>query len=433
LVACEKAHEDIGSSLPALRQLYQQGLAATTMAKRRLISRQRREEAITAVEHVSPVLRALDDDGTMSRIAVVANWQNYKFEEPETGQAVAEVARQPKRGASGEVRPAVAVWLTAVTNGATPRVRITHPVMWPTVAAATCLGLLVVPALAIGTSSDPPSDASEPDVTVASAAPTLTAIAEPLLDRPQFDLSTNIALNEGREDVEAELWASAYAQATVEEPVAHGGSVDAEQWTAWIAFVVDGETVVQDDATIVRLIGVDSPEYGDCGYDEARRHTSQAVLGATVWFSRPKTSGPQDKYGRTLAYVTSAEGTDIGLTLITSGLAAARYDGYDGYDAHPRQDEYHRADAAVTHVCGDENPARQFDILAAAAAAAAASAPAPFADTSNGASGGSISDPWNRPGPDLDCKDIGKRVRVEPPDHHGLDRDGDGWGCESYG
>ena len=34
--------------------------------------------------------------------------------------------------------------------------------------------------------------------------------------------------------------------------------------------------------------------------------------------------------------------------------------------------------------------------------------------------------------PDLDCPDIGKRVWVGTKDHHGLDSDNDGWGCDSY-
>ena len=36
------------------------------------------------------------------------------------------------------------------------------------------------------------------------------------------------------------------------------------------------------------------------------------------------------------------------------------------------------------------------------------------------------------PPPDLNCGDISdKRFKVLPPDPHGLDRDGDGVGCES--
>jgi len=42
------------------------------------------------------------------------------------------------------------------------------------------------------------------------------------------------------------------------------------------------------------------------------------------------------------------------------------------------------------------------------------------------------SEPWNMPGPDLDCADIGHQVTITGPDYHDLDRDGDGIACESY-
>ncbi|WP_423463541.1 hypothetical protein ACO229_01865 [Promicromonospora sp. MS192] len=34
--------------------------------------------------------------------------------------------------------------------------------------------------------------------------------------------------------------------------------------------------------------------------------------------------------------------------------------------------------------------------------------------------------------PDLDCADIGRTVWVGTNDYHDLDRDNDGWGCDSY-
>lgn len=52
-------------------------------------------------------------------------------------------------------------------------------------------------------------------------------------------------------------------------------------------------------------------------------------------------------------------------------------------------------------------------------------------DSSSPSSGGG--EPWNSPGPDLDCGDIGHTVYINGPDYHRLDRDGDGVGCESYG
>jgi TolA-binding protein len=40
-------------------------------------------------------------------------------------------------------------------------------------------------------------------------------------------------------------------------------------------------------------------------------------------------------------------------------------------------------------------------------------------------------EPWNMPGPDLDCADIGHPVTITGTDYHDLDRDGDGIACES--
>ncbi len=76
------------------------------------------------------------------------------------------------------------------------------------------------------------------------------------------------------------------------------------------------------------------------------------------------------------------------------------------------------ADAAAAAAAA----AAQAERDAQAAAAAAAVEPEPAA-----------LEPWNMPGPDLDCSDIGKKVWISGIDYHRLDRDGDGWGCESYG
>ncbi len=76
------------------------------------------------------------------------------------------------------------------------------------------------------------------------------------------------------------------------------------------------------------------------------------------------------------------------------------------------------ADAAAAAAAA----AAQAERDAQAAAAAAAAEPEPAA-----------LEPWNMPGPDLDCADIGKKVWISGIDYHRLDRDGDGWGCETYG
>jgi len=83
-----------------------------------------------------------------------------------------------------------------------------------------------------------------------------------------------------------------------------------------------------------------------------------------------------------------------------------------------------------------ENARIQAEADAAAAAAAAAQAER---DAQAAAAAAAVEpepaalEPWNMPGPDLDCADIGKKVWISGIDYHRLDRDGDGWGCESYG
>jgi hypothetical protein len=134
------------------------------------------------------------------------------------------------------------------------------------------------------------------------------------------------------------------------------------------------------------------------------------VLGREVTLV-PGARDDRDAYDRLLRYVDVA-GKDAGRELITSGWAVARYDSRDGYGGHPREADYVALDAQV--------PDRTCPAQAPAPAAPARPA-APSAE------------PWNLPGPDLDCGDIGRRVRVTGSDYHRLDADGDGWGCESYG
>jgi hypothetical protein len=69
-----------------------------------------------------------------------------------------------------------------------------------------------------------------------------------------------------------------------------------------------------------------------------------------------------------------------------------------------------------------------------------ASTPEPATDTSFAAAAepdeeDDHGDPYAYPawkGIDLDCADVGRTVKVTGDDPHRLDRDGDGWGCESY-
>ena len=106
---------------------------------------------------------------------------------------------------------------------------------------------------------------------------------------------------------------------------------------------IDGDTVVTSRGT-VRLIGVDTPERGRCGYAAATRQASRvAPRGSWIRLIDPGSVQNNDAYGRMLRYVNRGN-RDVGAIQIKRG-ARARYDSRDGYDRHTRQATYRRLDA----------------------------------------------------------------------------------------
>lgn len=106
-------------------------------------------------------------------------------------------------------------------------------------------------------------------------------------------------------------------------------------------YAIDGDTVRVGERT-VRLIGIDTPERFRCGYEGARSKMAALIADGV----RLRNRSGKDKYGRTLAYLRTRDGRDVGTVMIKSGWAIARYDSYDGYPAHPKQQRYRRLDAA---------------------------------------------------------------------------------------
>lgn len=105
----------------------------------------------------------------------------------------------------------------------------------------------------------------------------------------------------------------------------------------------DGDTVLTTRGT-VRLIGMDTPERGQCGYTRATQHAARiAPPGSSIDLVNPASVQDRDRYQRLLRYVQTRSGRDVGLSQIIAG-ARARYDSQDGYQYHPRQRRYHHAD-----------------------------------------------------------------------------------------
>lgn len=172
---------------------------------------------------------------------------------------------------------------------------------------------------------------------------------------------------------------------------------------------IDGDTVKTTKGTI-RLVGLDTPERGRCGYKKATRIAKRtAPAGTVVRLGNPRSVDDTDRYNRKLRYVAKGK-TDIAAKQIRRG-SKARYDSLDGYDWHPKQGKYRRLDRKnADYRCGS---------------------------TGGSTSGNPYQDRANRPisssNPDLDCGDIPLRykpVRIYGTVYHRLDADGDGWGCE---
>ena len=175
--------------------------------------------------------------------------------------------------------------------------------------------------------------------------------------------------------------------------------------------VVDGDTVELGNGETVRLVGIDTPEEGECGYDQATRRLEGLVLGRRVTLG--ESDEDRDGYGRLLRYVDRGR-LDAGLRLLRAGLAIARYDSRDGYGRHPREDRYVRADRGARNlIC--PTPVAPVPLVASPQQACAPGY-----------------DPCVPPyGPDLDCGDLDGPIAVSGSDPHGLDADGDGVACES--
>jgi endonuclease YncB( thermonuclease family) len=98
-----------------------------------------------------------------------------------------------------------------------------------------------------------------------------------------------------------------------------------ERLPATVSNIVDGDTVdaqLSDGRVLrVRLIGIDTPEVGNCGADRATILLQQLVLGRAVTLVSDPTQGALDEFGRSLFYVDRHDGLDAGRRLLRAGWA----------------------------------------------------------------------------------------------------------------
>ena len=149
--------------------------------------------------------------------------------------------------------------------------------------------------------------------------------------------------------------ASIGTESTTPSSVGPASTAAASAQHGLVTHVVDGDTVEVAGVGRIRVIGIDTPERGACGYESATLAMSALVAGREVVLT-PGATSDADRYGRLLRYVDVDGGADAGLSLIEDGWAVARYDSRDGYGAHPRERQYVAADlAAPDRGCYDED------------------------------------------------------------------------------
>lgn len=93
---------------------------------------------------------------------------------------------------------------------------------------------------------------------------------------------------------------------------------------ATVVRVVDGDTIDIDGGSedTVRLIGINSPEGGECFADEATRGLEDLIGGATIHLEADVTD--RDQFGRLLRYVWTTDDRFVNEIAVERGWALAR-------------------------------------------------------------------------------------------------------------
>jgi endonuclease YncB( thermonuclease family) len=117
---------------------------------------------------------------------------------------------------------------------------------------------------------------------------------------------------------------------------------------------VDGVDLSQLALTYgVRLIGINAPERGKCGFDEAKAALSTLIGDKEFELISGNTKGDTDVYGRLLRYMEISD-VDAGFELLKSGYVVAAYDSQyvEGqYGPHDREGAYREVNAENFGAC----------------------------------------------------------------------------------
>jgi endonuclease YncB( thermonuclease family) len=207
-----------------------------------------------------------------------------------------------------------------------------------------------------------------------------------------------------------------------------------------IARVIDGDTLALTNGQKVRLVQIDTPEVGggECYSQAARKALLRLTpVGSTVLLEADPTLDDVDRYGRLLRYV-KRKGTNVNIRLVLDGAAAP-------YFYRSEKGKYAELlIAAVTQANAAKRgfwracPGTQLTMTGPLETLQGTPKPPPPTNPGSGNCHPSyIGACLNPNASDYDCQGgsgngplYTGRVEVIGPDDFGLDRDGDGVGCD---
>lgn len=104
-----------------------------------------------------------------------------------------------------------------------------------------------------------------------------------------------------------------------------------EEEFVFVERIIDGDTIFAGNESI-RLLGVNAPERGETGYEEAKEFLEKEILGKEVKLEF--VGERQDKYYRTLAYIF-LRNENVNIKLVEDGFA--NYYFYSGKDKYSEE------------------------------------------------------------------------------------------------
>lgn len=118
---------------------------------------------------------------------------------------------------------------------------------------------------------------------------------------------------------------SIYNQSTPQKIVNTSQSLKPPSYEAsgYCPYVVDGDTIDVDGVGRIRFVGVNTPERGQPGYQEAKDFVKSLCLGKTVGVDMDNAK-THDKYGRVLAVVYVGD-INVNRELLKNGYAQIMY------------------------------------------------------------------------------------------------------------